>query len=188
MKLYWDEPVELELDGCNIMLAPWMCNDNWEKSIEAFKNTKAQVLMGHFQIMGFEMDKGHICTDGMDKTIFDKFDVYLGSSSSKLIGNITYLGAQYEMTWADYDQKRGFSVFDTQTREMEYVQNPLHIFHKIWYDDTEMTIEDVANLDTSQLSDTYIKVIVTNKETVRLIYPDGLTLTGATDIKVVGRI
>jgi hypothetical protein len=61
-------------------------------------------------------------------------------------GNISYLGAQYEMTWTDYDQKRGFSVFDTETRGMTYVENPFKMFHKIVYDDTDMTFEDVAQL------------------------------------------
>jgi len=189
MHLYWDEPVELNIDGCDIMLSPWICPENYDKSMEAFKNTKAQILMGHFEITGFEMDKGHICSNGMDKNIFSKFDaVYSGHfHQPSSHGNITYLGAQFEMTWADYDQKRGFSVFDTQTREMEYIQNPLHIFHKVWYDDTEMTIEDVANLDTSQLTNTYIKVIVSNKDNPYIfdLFLDRLTQSGATDIKVV---
>jgi DNA repair exonuclease SbcCD nuclease subunit len=189
LHLYWDEPVELDMDGCKIMLSPWMCADNWEKSIQAFNATQAQILMGHFEITGFEMDKGHICTGGMDKNIFSKFDaVYSGHfHQPSSHGNISYLGAQFEMTWSDYDQKRGFSVFDTETREIEYVQNPLHIFHKIWYDDTNMTIEDVANLDTSQLTNTYIKVIITNKENPYIfdLFLDRLQQSQAADIKVV---
>lgn len=189
MHLYWDEPVELDMDGCKIMLSPWMCAENWDASVKAFSETKAQVLMGHFEITGFEMDKGHICTTGMDKNVFNKFDsVYSGHfHQPSSHGNISYLGAQYEMTWADYDQKRGFSVFDTETREMTYVQNPLKIFHKIWYDDTNMTIEDIANLDTSQLTNTYIKVIITNKTNPYIfdLFLDRLQQSGASDIKVV---
>lgn len=189
MHLYWDEPVELDMDGCKIMLSPWMCAENWDASVKAFSETKAQVLMGHFEITGFEMDKGHICTTGMDKNVFNKFDsVYSGHfHQPSSHGNISYLGAQYEMTWADYDQKRGFSVFDTETREMTYVRNPLKIFHKIWYDDTNMTIEDIANLDTSQLTNAYIKVIITNKTNPYIfdLFLDRLQQSGASDIKVV---
>jgi DNA repair exonuclease SbcCD nuclease subunit len=189
LHLYWEEPVELDMDGCKIMLSPWMCAENYEQSIQAFNDTQAQVLMGHFEITGFEMDKGHICSTGMSKDVFQKFDaVYSGHfHQPSSHGNITYLGAQFEMTWSDYDQKRGFSVFDTETREMEYIENPLHIFHKIWYDDTSMTIEDVANLDTSRLTNTYIKVIITNKENPYIfdLFLDRLQQSGATDIKVV---
>ena len=57
MHLYWDEPVELNIDGCDIMLSPWICPENYDKSMEAFKNTKAQILMGHFEITGFRWIK-----------------------------------------------------------------------------------------------------------------------------------
>ena len=186
---YWEEPVELDMDGCKVMLAPWMCADNYDKSMKAFADTKAQVLMGHFEIVGYEMDKGHICETGLDRNIFQKFDsVYSGHfhQPSKL-GNITYLGAQYEMTWSDHEQKRGFSVFDTETRTMEHVRNPYSLFHKIMYNDADMTIEDVANLDTSLLTNTFIKVIVSNKENPYIfdLFLDRLQSANPADIKVV---
>lgn len=189
MHLYWDEPIELEFDGCKIMLAPWICADNQDKTFNAFKNTTAQILMGHFEIMGFEMDKGHICEGGIDRKLFTKFDqVYSGHFHQRsTIGNISYIGSPYEMTWADYDQDRGFNVFDTETREMTFYKNNTHMFHKVWYDDRDMTIEDVANLDTSQLTNTHIKVIISNKDHPYIfdLFLDRLTTSGAADIKVV---
>ena len=91
------------------------------------------------------------------------------------------------MTWTDYDQKRGFSVFDTESRTMTHVENPLRMFHKIQYDDTDMTIEDVANLDTSNLTNTFIKVIVTNKSNPYIfdLFLDRLQAAAPCDIKVV---
>lgn len=189
MNIYTKEPVELEFDGCKIMLSPWICADNEKETFEAFNKTKASVLMGHFEITGFEMDKGHICDHGMDRKVFAKFDqVYSGHfHQPSSHGNITYLGSPYEMTWTDYNQKRGFNVYDTDTREMTFYQNPFHIFHKIWYDDTDMTIEDVANLDTSLLTNTYIKVIITSKNNPYIydMFLDRLSHSGAADIKVV---
>lgn len=189
IKLYWEEPVELDMDGCNIMLAPWICQDNYEASMNAMADTKAQILMGHFEIVGFEMDKGHLCDHGMDRKFFSKFDgVYSGHfHQPSKHGNIAYLGAQYEMTWSDHQQKRGFSVFDTETREMTHVQNPYRLFHKIVYDDSDMTIEDVANLDTSNLTNTFIKVIVKTKENPYIfdLFLDRLQQSQAADIKVV---
>jgi len=187
--LYWKRPVELEMDGCNIMLSPWICSENEQETYEMFTKTKAQILMGHFEIAGFEMDKGHICDHGMDKKVFHKFDsVYSGHfHQPSKHGNISYLGAPYEMTWNDYDCKRGFNVFDTNTREMTHVRNPFRLFHKIMYDDANMTIEDVANLDTSLLTNTFIKVIVQNKENPYIfdLFLDRIQKAGAADIKVV---
>lgn len=189
LHLYWEEPVELDMDGCKIMLSPWICADNHEASMKAFKDTSAQILMGHFEIVGYEMDKGHLCDHGFDRKDFSKFDaVYSGHfHQPSSHGNISYLGAQYEMTWADHDQKRGFSVFDTDTREMTHVRNPYRLFHKIVYDDADMTIEDVANLDTSALTNTFIKVIVSNKENPYIfdLFLDRLQQAGPADIKVV---
>jgi DNA repair exonuclease SbcCD nuclease subunit len=157
--------------------------------MDAFKNTKAEILMGHFEIAGYEMMRGQLCDHGMDRSTFKKFDaVYSGHfHHPSTHGNISYLGAQYEMTWTDYDQKRGFSVFDTQTRSMTYVENPYKMFHKIVYDDTDMTIEDISHLDAKHLTNTFIKVIVTTKSNPYIfdLFLDRLQAASPCDIKVV---
>lgn len=187
--LYWNEPVDLKMDECDIVLSPWICAENESATMEHFKSTSAQIVMGHFEIQGYEMDKGHLCSHGLDRNIFKKFDaVYSGHfHHPSSHGNITYLGAQYEMTWADYNQTRGFSVFDTETREMTYVRNPFSIFHKLFYDDSEMTIEDVSNIDVEGLTNTYVKVIVQNKDNSYLfdLYLDRIQSAGPADVKVV---
>ena len=55
------------------------------------------------------------------------------------------------------------------------------------YDYVDMTIEDVANLDTSLLTNTFIKVIVKNKTNPYIfdLFLDRLQQSGAADIKVV---
>ena len=187
--LYWDAPVELDMDDCKVMLVPWICQENYDRSMQALATTKAQVVMGHFEIAGFEMDKGHLCDHGMDRKSFQMFDsVYSGHfHQPSSHGNITYLGAQYEMTWSDHGQRRGFNVFDTNTREMQHVSNPYRLFHKIVYDDTDMTIEDIALLDTSSLTNTFIKVIVKCKDNPYIfdLFLDRLQQSQAADIKVV---
>ena len=190
INIIWEDAMELKWDdGCEVMLVPWICSENNDRIFNSLKDTSSQIVMGHFEIQGYEMMKGQICDHGLDKKIFNKFDsVYSGHfhhPSSN--GNITYLGAPYEMNWSDYDGKRGFHIFDTETREMEFIQNPFRMFHKISYDDSDMTIEDVANLDTSNLTNTFIKVIVKNKENPYIfdLFLDRLTTSGASDIKVV---
>jgi hypothetical protein len=91
------------------------------------------------------------------------------------------------MTWTDYAGKRGFHIFDTETLEMELIQNPYAIFHKLDYDDTDLTVEDIDDLDVSMLTSTYVKVIVkkkTNPYTFDL-FIDKLQSSGCADIKVV---
>lgn len=167
---YISEPLELNFD-CPVLFMPWICSDNYELCMSTIHNTKAQIIFCHLELQGFEMYKGIPNDHGFDPKIFDKFDmVFSGHFHHKSSrGNINYLGAPYEMTWADYDDSRGFHVFDTKTRELTFIENPNKIFHKLWYDDSDNTqITNIKHMihidrDYSYLKDCMIKVIIKNK-------------------------
>lgn len=185
---YISEPLELDLD-CKILMMPWICTQNYERCMEAIKNTEASVLFGHLELTGFEMYKGMPNDHGFDPKIFDKFDVvcsgHFHHKSSR--GNIHYLGAPYEMTWSDYDDPRGFHIFDTKTRELKFIQNPNRIFHKIFYNDNELTIEDVMTLDFSIYKNCIIKVITKAKTNPHLfdVFIERLEKAGVADLQAV---
>ena len=183
------EPTTLEFGGCEIMLSPWISPSNLEVSTKAFSSTKASILMGHFEFQGFEMMKGQLCDHGLDKNDFKKFSaIYSGHfHHPSSHDNIEYLGAPYEMTWTDYGGKRGFHIFDTDSREMEFVQNPYSMFNKLEYNDVDLTIEDIEALDASLLTNSYVKVIVKTKNNPYLfdLFIDKLQAAGCADIKVV---
>ena len=187
--IYTKEPKELLFDQTKIMLVPWLSKDNSELCLEAIRNTNAHYLMGHFEIKGFEMMKGSLCDHGLDKDLFSKFEaVYSGHfHHPSEYNNIKYLGAQYEMTWIDYGERRGFHIFDTNKRSLKFIENPYKIFFRIDYDDSYLTVDDIANLDTSMLKDTYIKVIVKNRTNTYIydLFLAKLTDSGAADVKAV---
>jgi len=156
-----DTPSELEFDdGSKIFMMPWICTDNYNQSMEAIKTTNAQVLFGHLEIAGFQMYKGHENGDGFDPKIFEKFDLvcsgHFHHRSSN--GNINYLGNPYELTWADFEDPRGFHIFDTSKRSLEFIQNPFTIFSKIYYDDTKE-----IKYSTEDFENKHLKLIVVNK-------------------------
>ena len=163
-------PEEIWVDdgigGEYICMMPWICPDNYDESMNMLKKTKAQICMGHFEIQGFAMYRGMESHEGLDKNLFNKFDMtfsghYHHKSSD---GDIHYLGNPYELTWSDYNDPRGFHLFDLETRELEFYQNPYTIFNKITYDDTvENAIEVFSKMDLSIYKDTFVKVIVVNK-------------------------
>jgi DNA repair exonuclease SbcCD nuclease subunit len=186
---YEREPKELTFGSTRVMMVPWITKDNSEACLNSIRESKAHILAGHFEIKGFEMMRGQACDHGLDKDIFSHFEaVYSGHfHHPSEYGNIKYLGAQYEMTWSDYDGKRGFRVLDTETRDLEWIENPYRIFYKIEYDDRDMAIDDIANIDTSMMKDTYIKVIVKNRENAYLydLFLTKLADSGAADVKSV---
>jgi DNA repair exonuclease SbcCD nuclease subunit len=187
--IYETEPKELTFGSTRFMMVPWITKDNRDVCVEAIDKSSAQILLGHFEIEGFEMMKGTVCDHGMKKDTFSKFEaVYSGHfHHPSEYGNIKYLGAQYEMTWSDYAGRRGFHVFDTETKDITFVENPNRIFHKIEYDDADMTIDEIASLDTSVLKNTYVKVIVKNRTNSYLydMFLNRIADSGAVDVKSV---
>lgn len=156
-------PTDYSIDGLSILLMPWICTDNYNECMEAIKLSKSPVMFGHLEIAGFQMYKGHDNEDGFDPKLFQKFDLVCSGhfhhrSSS---GNIVYLGNPYELTWADFEDPRGFHIFDTGTRNLEFIQNPFNIFHKIYYDDSNS--KDNGSVDLSFVSESHVKLIVVNK-------------------------
>jgi hypothetical protein len=59
---------------------------------------------------------------------------------------------------------KGFHIFDSETLELEFIENPFRMFHKIYYDDRGKKSEEILNsIDPQQYVNTYLKVIVNYK-------------------------
>lgn len=162
----YSEPTEVKLGDEAIAMLPWVCSDNYLESMEFLKQTKCRLLFGHLEIAGFEMHAGHRCATGFNSETFDGFEqVYSGHFHHKSQrGNISYLGSPYEITWNDYNDVRGFHIFDVETRHLEFIENPYSIFHKIVYDDQRQITEDFCNYeDFSQFEGCFVKLLVDNK-------------------------
>tara|TARA_B100001079_G_C16408569_1_gene514971 strand:- start:3186 stop:4274 length:1089 start_codon:yes stop_codon:yes gene_type:complete len=164
IKVY-EVPTEIELDNTKVFLQPWICDENREQSLKAIQDTEAQILFGHLEVRGFEMHTGSFSREGVEANTFQKFDMAMSGHFHHKSdnGNIYYLGSPYQITWSDYKDPRGFHIFDTDTRELEFILNPLEMFHKIYYDDDKMTLESIQNEDYSKYKDCYIKVVVVKK-------------------------
>ena len=185
----YEEFDTVDFDGVSIDVVPWICDDNVDDIFNRMKESKAQICFGHFEIAGFEMDRGNVCESGIDKQSLSKYDVVLtGHFHHKSTdGNITYVGTPYEMTWADWNDPKGFHIFDTETREMNFVKNPFSMFHKITYDDGKTTFEDWKEYDFSKLKECYVKVVVLNKQNPFLFdhVIDSLYKAGVSDLSIV---
>jgi DNA repair exonuclease SbcCD nuclease subunit len=186
---YYDSFETTEFDDVLIDVVPWICDDNEQEIFEKMKQSTAQICFGHFEIAGFEMDKGNVCDHGLDKALLKKYDVVLSGHfhHKSTDGNITYVGTPYEMTWSDYNDSKGFHIFDTDTREMTFVKNPFAMFNKLSYDDGQTDFEHWKNYDFESLKDSYVKVIVINKQNPYLFDTviDSLYKVGVADLSIV---
>ena len=158
----YTKATEVAFDGLDILFLPWICDDNLDDSIHTIDQSQSPICMGHLEIKGFEMHKGHINEHGLEKEQFIKFEKVLSGHFHKKSddGRIHYLGTQYEMTWSDYKCPKGFHIFDTETREIERVANPLRMFKKIVYDDKKT---DYNQFDLSEYDNTHVKLFISQK-------------------------
>ena len=157
------EPTVMDYDGLKMALVPWICAENEERTIKFIKNCKADIVGGHFDIIGYEMMKGIRCEHGLDRSLFERFEaVYSGHFHTKSSqDNIHYLGSQLEFFWNDAHDNKYFHILDTDTRELTPVRNPHTLFHRIRYDDLST---DYMDYDLSQVEGKFVKIVVINKK------------------------
>lgn len=189
IKLYDNVAEEIEFDGIKMLFVPWICDENRLDTLKVIDDTKAQICMGHLELAGFEMYRGAGASHGDDPNIFNKFDIvcsghYHHRSSNR---NIFYLGAPCEYTWVDFNDPKGFHIFDTETRELEFIRNPYVIFHKFHYDDLNKQMTDVLEFNAEQYKSCYVKIVVRNKTNPYWfdLVVDKLEKSGTIDLQVV---
>jgi len=161
----YHDPTEVEIYGKKVLFVPWINEENKERSHKLIRSTNAPIVMGHLELSGFQMHRGAPNSHGDDPSIFDRFDkVLTGHYHHKSDdGTIFYLGAPYEMTWSDYQDPRGFHVFDMETHELEFIENPYRMYHKIFYNDKNKTLEEMMADDFERYRNRCVKFVVQEK-------------------------
>ena len=158
----YEEPTEVRFNGATILMVPWLNEENKEQFLKTIKDSKATILAGHLELSGYEVMPGIKFNEGMSDKFLEKFDMVLSghfhSKSSK--GNVHYLGTQYQMTSIDTNEVKGFHILDTETRELQFIQNPMKMFHNVeWRNGTL-----IEGFDPARYKGTYVKVLVYEKK------------------------
>ena len=183
---FYEENCTVNFGNTPIFFCPWINSENYGSTIKGIQGTDAEVCMGHLEINGFEMHKGHFSENGHPKEIFKKFDtVFSGHFHKKSDdGQVYYLGAPYQITWSDDNCPKGFHIFDTVDKTLERIINPYNIFQKIYYDDTN---KDYSKEDTKQYEDKFVKLVVVNKKDLYQFdrFPDRLVQEQTHEVKIV---
>lgn len=158
----YSNPTEVRIGNLGILLIPWINPENQERTFKIIQNCKSTVAMGHLELQGFKVNRNLVMEEhGLDSTIFSKFRrVFSGHYHTRSNnGVIYYLGNPYEMFWSDVNDERGFTIFDTETLNHEYVNNPYRLFHIIYYENTPY-----QTFDARELKNKIVKVVVRKKD------------------------
>ena len=185
----WMNPGTLDLDGVSIDMIPWICKENEKEIFDLISKSSSSYCMGHFELSGFPLMRGIESQDGIDGDFLENYSkVFSGhyhTFSEK--DNITYIGTPYELFWSDYKDEKRFAIFDTESAEVEYIENPNVVFHKIHYDDVTMTESMINKMTFDKYADCYVKVVVMNKQNPYLfdLVMDKLYKSSPADIAIV---
>ena len=187
----YTQPTTITIDGFDFFLLPWITKEAEKDCYEALEKSTASVCIAHLELDGFEMQKGMLSDHGWNHKVFKEFDqVFTGHYHHRsTVDNIHYIGALCEHIWSDFNDPRGFVVFDTETRNVDFHRNPFRIFHMVAYDDVKNLdiLEKINATDYSRYKDCYVKVVCVNKTNPYAldILLDKLYQAQAADISIV---
>jgi len=151
-----DVAEEVMFDSVKFLMIPWL-NENSEKSFKQLMTTDAKFAVGHLEMKGFQWVKGIESEEGLDIDLFGNFTkVFSGHfhiESEK--ANIKYLGSVYQLSWNDFDTRKIYTIFDTETKTWEDVEIGNYIFEKIY---------DVKAINVSDFKGKFVKVYITDTD------------------------
>lgn len=184
-----NDPVEIDLDGTKMLIVPWICDDNESEVTEAMKRSTATIVAGHFEIRGFEMHRGAVNDDGIEPDFFSNYELVISGHfhHKSTHRNISYLGTPYEMTWSDFDDPKGFHIYDTEDRSLTFAENPNKMFYKVQYNDANQPADYYKHFEVEQYASKIVKVIVTTKDNPICFdkFIERIEKAGVADLQVV---
>ena len=180
----YSRATEVNIGGLDALFIPWITTDNEKETFKLIKKTNCKVAMGHLELQGFRVNKQVVMDHGHESKLFEKFShVFSGHYHTRSDdGRVFYLGNPYEMFWSDVGDRRGFTIFDTETLEHFPVNNPYRLFYNIYYEDT-----NYQTFDTREYENKIVKVIVRKKSDSKKFekFIDKLYSANIADLKIV---
>lgn len=152
--------IDKPTDVGDFFVVPWLNHENIDEFAESLVKTEKSICLGHFEINGFPMhNSGHLCNSQITPKFFSKFqDVYSGHfHHSSKIGNISYIGSPYDMSWGESDQKKGFVVMNKDDFSTQFIENPILNHLVIKYNDV---IDAVDGIDFSIYQRKIVRVLI----------------------------
>lgn len=141
-------------------MIPWIIQEQEEKVVAFLKQLATKtldqrnenVLFGHFEMFGVNMEGNSISTFGLDPNLFMNASNtiisghYHGKSvTKKSTSTLTYVGSPYQLTFANADQDHGIWLID-EDLNFEFLENKISPrFTDIWDVDDLDILPDLTN-------------------------------------------
>lgn len=161
----YEKPEVVNFDGLDIALLPWVNKTNKDQCVEFIKTASAPILIGHLELNGYQVMRGVDFQGGMDKDPFDRYEKVLSGHfhCRQEKENVYYMGTQYQITFSDLHEKKGFHVLDTGSRNIEFIENPHMMFYCLTYNDSSGPL-DLDSLNFSNMKNAFVKIYIEHKK------------------------
>ncbi len=162
--IIYSEPTEVKLGNLPVLFVPWINEENSQNTFQSVKDFPGVHAMGHLELNGYPAHRGHLMAQGLDGKLFKNFkQVFSGHYHTRSSdGQVFYLGNPYEIYSNDMGDDRGFHIYDTDTQELEVVNNPYTMYDVIYYEDTPH-----QTFNYSKFSNKIVKLIVRKKTDIK---------------------
>jgi hypothetical protein len=190
----YEKPTKIDFDGFCFGIIPWVTKENEAEIVDFISKCPCKMIGGHFEIVGFQVIPGIKHQGGFNISVFNRFDKVLSGHFhiKQTEGNIHYLGTQYQMNFSDVYTKKGFHVYDTETDELQFIENDNNIFHLFTYDDsTADELKIMAKFLTNKnLQGGFVRVNVRNKSKQEIFdkFVSALWEKGIQDLSIIEEV
>jgi len=139
------------IEGSNILLIPWICNENYHDCIDAIKTSKSDYCVGHFAINSFLMSQGIECKANLKISNFKNFKkVFSGHFHLRQEKkNIIYIGSIRQDTWTDFENQKGYYVVDNK---IKFVEGSEQIYKHLMLENNK------SDFDLEDYNDCHVKM------------------------------
>lgn len=150
------KPTIVNIGKYTLGFNPWIIDNKTPKLTE-----NVDILLGHFDIVGFPMMKGIYSKEGLSHSQFSKYKLVLsGHYHGRTIkDNVHMVGTPFQLNWNDHNENKGFLILD-KNFNYEYIENTVNPrFVKIYYSngileqeglETSKNITEVVSLEIAK--------------------------------------
>lgn len=163
----YPKPTLTNIGGMDVIMMPWINQDNQEEAYKMMRSGGSSIMMGHFELSDQVLKGKFKFEHGVKIDDITKFEyVFSGHYHNRVVKkNFHYLGSPFHFDWGDAGMERGFHVFDTEKRTLKFVKNPNSLYQKVVWDDNGETTSglDIVSLNPDVYKEKFVKVIVKSK-------------------------
>jgi len=159
-----DKDTEIDICGKKILATPWGFDVN------KYKEKEFDFLFGHFEPSGAILNQAGMYSRSEFYSMADLTNIapivvsghyHTRKKYQTKSGEFYSVGCPLELSWNDYQNKKGFYILDVNESSFKFIENEISpIHHKYFWSRLKNKEQE---LDADMITNNYIKVIVDDK-------------------------